>query len=111
MIKRKRFKSKKYLQAVAQLPCVLTGMPAQVHHCIGHGVSGMGLKAGDDLTFPLSPEMHDKLHRYGYKAWENEHGSQQAWAKRTQYVLELLLIEEYEKFYGAYYEKEHKEVY
>ena len=101
MLKKKRFKSKKYLKAIAQLPCVITGGQAQVHHCIGHGISGMGLKAGDEFAFPLSPEEHDKLHRYGWKVFEKTHGSQLAYAKRTQLALESILIVEYEKFYGA----------
>jgi hypothetical protein len=79
-----RVKSKKYLDYVRSLPCVITGQEGvHAHHLIGHGEGGMGLKSSDLLAFPLSSELHDELHRYGWKAWEEIHGSQWRFVAKT----------------------------
>lgn len=67
----------KYLRWVKTLPSAISGQPADdPHHLIGHGQGGMGTKVSDYLTFPLTRLEHDRLHRMGWKAWEEIHGSQ-----------------------------------
>ena len=79
-----RVKSKRYLDYVRSLPCVITGKDyVHAHHLIGHGEGGMGLKSSDLLAFPLCPELHDELHRQGWKAWEEVHGSQWRFVAKT----------------------------
>lgn len=65
-----------YLARVRALPCVVTHREGcEAHHIIGHGQGGMGMKASDYYTFPLSHESHQELHR-DPKAWEEINGSQ-----------------------------------
>jgi len=56
-------KNRKYMEAVAKLPCyVCYTTPVEVHHKIG-GVKGMGLKAPDTETIPLCQACHRKIHQ------------------------------------------------
>lgn len=83
-----RVKSKKYLDYVRSMPCVITGQESvHAHHLIGHGQGGMGLKSSDLLAFPLCPELHDELHRHGYKQWEELHGSQWKYVAMTLHAV------------------------
>ena len=62
---------------LAEMQCVTChGYGVQIHHVIGHGLSGMGMKSPDEMTIPLCLYCHDVLHRHGHKSWERKHGSQ-----------------------------------
>lgn len=76
--KMKRWESAAYLAFVRQLPCVVTGQTEgiEAHHIVGHGLSVMGSKAHDHLTFPLCHDAHMELHNKGWQQWEQAHGSQ-----------------------------------
>ena len=70
-------KSKKHISRVAQLPCCVTGQHGvQVHHVIGRDMKGMGQRSSDWFAIPLAPEIHDELHRHGWREWERKYGSQ-----------------------------------
>lgn len=73
-----RWESANYLAFVRQLPCVVTGQTdgVEAHHVIGHGLSVMGSKAHDLMTFPLCHQVHMELHNHGWQRWEEAHGSQ-----------------------------------
>ncbi|BDH46418.1 hypothetical protein TUM12370_24620 [Salmonella enterica subsp. enterica serovar Choleraesuis] len=82
--RRRRWDSAKYLQWVKTQPCVVTGKPADdAHHLIGHGQGGMGTKAHDLFTFPLSRGEHTALHNDPVE-WERQNGTQLEWVLRTQ---------------------------
>lgn len=49
----------------------------QVHHLIGVGMSGMGMKSPDEATIQLCIYCHDDLHRHGHKSWERKWGRSQ----------------------------------
>ena len=55
-----------------EVACCITGSTHAVvnHHIIGHGYSGMGTKAPDWAQMALTHELHDELHRHGWKAFE-----------------------------------------
>jgi len=73
----KPYRSKKYLAWVKTLDSVLSHQPGcDAHHLIGHGQGGIGTKVTDIWTFPLTRGEHTELHHMGWKAWEEEHGSQ-----------------------------------
>ncbi|WCH24864.1 DUF968 domain-containing protein [Aeromonas salmonicida] len=76
--KMKRWESANYLAFVRQLPCVVTGQTdgIEAHHVVGHGLSVMGSKTHDLMTFPLCHQAHMKLHNNGWQQWEQTHGSQ-----------------------------------
>jgi Protein of unknown function (DUF968) len=66
-----------HLRWVRQMPSVVSGQsPCDAHHLIGHGMGGMGTKASDYLTFPLTRVEHTELHNMGWRSWEDIHGSQ-----------------------------------
>jgi len=70
LLKKEKFKSKKYLDWVRVQPCMITGYPlCDPHHLKGHGFSG-GTKATDLAIIPLYHLTHDNLHNIGYKQWE-----------------------------------------
>lgn len=75
--KRNRF------NALSEMGCVICHMPPQIHHAQGHEFgTGMGLKAGDELTFPLCHDHHlgeNGFHRLGKRVWEADYGSQKYW--------------------------------
>lgn len=84
LAKQKRWRSPAYLKWVKTLSCVVSGAPADdPHHIIGHGTSGMGLKAPDWAVFPLSRYEHTRLHALGWQEWEARHGSQWFFASQT----------------------------
>lgn len=76
--KMKRWESANYLAFVRQLPCVVTGETSgiEAHHVVGHGLSVMGSKTHDLMTFPLCHQAHMELHNNGWQRWEQTHGSQ-----------------------------------
>jgi hypothetical protein len=76
--KQRRWTCEAYLAFVRQLPCVVTGRceGIEAHHLIGHGQGKMGGKAHDLFVFPLAHDEHRALHRMGWQAWEQQHGSQ-----------------------------------
>lgn len=62
-----------------EVACCITGSTHAVvnHHIIGHGYSGMGTKAPDWAQMALTHELHDELHRHGWKAFESKYGRTQ----------------------------------
>jgi len=58
------------------MPCIACGRNAhiEVHHLIGHGFSGMAMKADDSLTIPLCSPCHHSLHHSGHVTWEELQG-------------------------------------
>jgi hypothetical protein len=60
-------KSPTHLDLIRQLPCLLSGRPAEAAHiryadaAHGKGVSGMGRKPEDKWVVPLCPELHRLL--------------------------------------------------
>lgn len=53
------YRSKRWLQAVAQIPCVFCGGPAQVAH--RNKGKGMGIKNDDCQTAALCPDHHYEI--------------------------------------------------
>ena len=79
-----RSKDRKYLDWVKRQPSVISGLPADdPHHVVGHGFGGMGIKAGDYFSFPLTRQEHTMLHDMGYESWEKRYGSQVIYALKT----------------------------
>ena len=82
-----------------EIACCITGSTYAVvnHHLIGHGYSGMGIKAGDHLQMALTHELHQELHDKSWKAFEKKYG-------RTQksMVAETLAILHAEKIIDLY---------
>ena len=74
----KRWESANYLALVRQLPCAVADQieDIEVHHVVGHGLSVMGSKTHDLMTFPLCHQAHMELHNKGWQQWERTHGSQ-----------------------------------
>ena len=62
-----------------EIACCVTGSTHAVvnHHIIGHGYSGMGTKAPDWAQMALTHELHDELHRHGWKDFEAKYGRTQ----------------------------------
>lgn len=61
--KTKAWRSKRYLDWVKTLPCVLCGCPADdAHHAIGLGLSGMGMTAADYYAIPVCRGHHSEIH-------------------------------------------------
>lgn len=90
----KPWRSQKYLNWVKTLPSVISGRPSDdAHHLIGHGQGGMGTKVADCWTFPLTRDEHTELHNMGWKAWEEQYGSQWKFVAETLHkaILEGLL--------------------
>jgi predicted HNH restriction endonuclease len=77
---------------LTQVDCLTCGASGiQVHHVIGHGTSGMGMKSPDHLTIPLCVYCHDDLHRHGHKSWERKWGRDQlAMVDEANKILEFL---------------------
>lgn len=87
----KPVRSEKYRKWVKSLPSVVSGKPADdPHHLIGYGYGGMGTKAPDIFTFPLTRLEHTELHNVGWREWEEVHGLQWTYVART---LELAVAE------------------
>ena len=93
-LKVKPLRSKKYLQAVRELPCCICWQDSVAHHIVGHGYSKMGGKAGDDMTMPLCHTHHMELHSKGYYEFEEKYGmTQLEMIELTQQKLSELLKE------------------
>lgn len=62
-----------------EVACCITGSTYAVvnHHLIGHGYSAMGSKAPDWAQMALTHELHDELHRCGWKSFEAKYGRTQ----------------------------------
>lgn len=67
--KRKRVQNQQHLRFIRQLPCCVTGSrPVEAAHIsysdarYAKPAAGMGEKADDKFTVPLSPAMHRKQH-------------------------------------------------
>ena len=79
--KRKRIKSKPYLEWVATLPCAACEIrdgTVVAHHLKGRGAylsGGMGQTAGDWLTMPLCFKCHSKMHSgdAAFMDWQYEY--------------------------------------
>ena len=79
--KRKRIKSKPYLEWVATLPCAACEIrdgTVVAHHLKGRGAylsGGMGQKAGDWLTMQLCFKCHSKMHSgdAAFMDWQYEY--------------------------------------
>lgn len=85
-------KNPAYLAYLHTLPCAVenTRRELTVHHVIGHGLRGHSDKTCDFLAFPLEAKLHlpdypRALHamNFGWRRWEEEHGSQLEHALRT----------------------------
>lgn len=65
MLKKKTFRSRKYLDWVKKQPCVMCGAPADdPHHLIGVGhMGGGGMTAPDSMAMPACRLHHDEIHR------------------------------------------------
>lgn len=72
--------------------CTCGAMPVQIHHLIGIGKSGMGLKSPDELSIPLCCACHDELHRHGHKTFEKKYGTQGDLLTATNNILEAMLL-------------------
>ncbi len=85
--KLKRWESRKYLNAVKTLPCVVCDCPSDdPHHLIGHGQGKMGGTAHDFFAIPLCRQHHNDLH-HDRGNWERLHGSQLEHVMATQNTL------------------------
>ena len=75
-----RWRSRKYLDWVKTLPCVMCGAPADdPHHIKGvGGMSGAGLTAPDWAVMPVCRQHHDEIHATP-ELWPN----QWEWIART----------------------------
>lgn len=80
MLKKKAFRSRRYLDWVKQQPCVMCGAPSDdPHHIISvGGMSGMGMTAPDSMAMPVCRPHHDEIHRTP-ELWEK----QWEWVSRT----------------------------
>ncbi|TEA78660.1 DUF968 domain-containing protein [Allopusillimonas ginsengisoli] len=78
--KTKPWRSEKHRRLVASLPCVVTGRhgPSQCGHVNFN--KGMGTKACDSLTFPISPDAH-REHDQGGNLTREER-----WRREWEYV-------------------------
>ena len=84
LAKNKRYVNPAYVAWVKTLPSVLSQREGcDAHHLHGHHQGGVGTKASDLYTFPLTREEHSYLHDYGWKRWENEHDTQWRYVAET----------------------------
>lgn len=79
----KPYRSKKYLKWVKSLPCVCSGWSADdANHIMKKGLGGMGTKASDLFTFPMSRFHHNMFH-HDPKQWEEDFGDQWGYVMAT----------------------------
>lgn len=71
---------KQYLGLVASLGCIITGLPAQIHHPRFAGY--MAVKSPDWLAIPLCPDLHRMRHEQPAE-FEALHGSEVELLART----------------------------
>lgn len=75
-----------YMQAVAELGCIICGSPAAIHHI--RAGQGMSQRAGNCLVIPLCPEHHQHgghgvaIHA-GQKTWEGLYGTEMEMLDKT----------------------------
>lgn len=82
----KRWRSKKHVQAIKELPCCICGDEATAHHIIGVGDGAMGSKAPDSHCIPLCHDHHtgrDGIHTVGVMQWESVYRTQWEYLART----------------------------
>ena len=65
LLKTKPVRSKKHLEHLRGMPCMLCRAPGEAHHLLRAGGKGMGMKAGDDKCVPLCHDHHMQLHGNG----------------------------------------------
>ena len=105
MSKIKRHRShESHFQAVAQLPCVVSGFkPAILHHCRSGSLKNIGIHVGkqrpsDWLVIPVAPVYHTGrhgIHQIGVGTWEKRYGTQVAHLRRVSEILGYDVIERY----------------
>lgn len=75
-----------FIKWVKSQVCIVCQAPnPDPHHVIGHGLSGVAMKADDHLTIPLCNKHHtgdQGVHR-GHESWEHKFGCQLEMAART----------------------------
>lgn len=74
-----RWRSKKHLKQIREMPCCICGNQATAHHRIGHGDGAMAEKQPDSQSMPLCFDHHTGakgIHTIGVDRWEEEFGSQ-----------------------------------
>lgn len=74
MLKKKLFRDKKYGKWIHEnVPCCITGNTTMVdpHHIKGEGYGSV--KAPDSLQMALRHDLHQELHKIGYKAFEEKY--------------------------------------
>jgi len=77
------------LRVIRLLPCcVCANIGVDPHHLINQGDGKMGGTADDSQTIPLCRFHHNGLH-HNVRAFEGEHGTQQALLEKTNRWLEL----------------------
>lgn len=74
--KPKRFKDKKYLEKVRELPCVVCGLQSEAHHLLSRGAGGGDYKWN---VVPLSRACHVRIHRIGINAFAEKHPEFKFW--------------------------------
>jgi len=69
--KPKTYRSKKYLEFIRGLNCIVCGHPDTVphHEPLGHG--GKGIKAPDSQTLPMCTGCHMYRHQAGVGYWDD----------------------------------------
>ena len=74
--KKKLARSKKYLEWIRSLPCVVTGRTDRVvaHHVTVSANRGMGLKPSDFWCLPIDWFEHQKLHANGEASYWGDLG-------------------------------------
>jgi hypothetical protein len=93
-------RDRKYLDAVREMPCILSGLvPSDPAHIRFGGGGGMGMKPPDNHVLPLAPHLHREQHQIGERAFwldamANHHG-----------LLEMALIALAEKVHREWQSK------
>ncbi len=78
--KNKPLRDQDSLNWVKTLDCVLTGCPSDdAHHQIGVGHGGMGTKASDLRTMPMTRGSHQEIHN-----------NPQLWDMQAEYILRTI---------------------
>jgi hypothetical protein len=87
-LKSPAYRSKRWLQAVASLPCraCFKDGPSQAAH-VNHRGKGMGMKAPDVWTFPMCPACHAEFDQGKSYTKEQRRALADEWVLST--ILEL----------------------
>ena len=69
------WRSKKYMEWVSTLPCVICNRPGQSdpHHVRIFGNAGTGQKPDDCWCIPLCREHHNEIHSIGMYSFQERH--------------------------------------